>query len=95
MPFEERGSVLSPPHHVVLEDRKKLGVTGVEEVDSFDENTIILRAALGLLTVRGEGLHIEKLSLDGGDLQVQGRIDSLTYEDMGSEGGGFFSRLFR
>ena len=95
MPFEERGSTLQPPHHVVLEDRKKLTVSGVEEVDSFDENTIILRAPLGLLTVRGQGLHIEKLSLDGGDLQVQGSIDSLVYEDVSRDGGGFFSRLFR
>ena len=45
--------------------------------------------------VRGEGLHIEKLSLDGGDLKVEGSVDSLTYEDAGGERGGFLARLFR
>ena len=49
----------------------------------------------GALIVRGEGLHIEKLSLDGGDLKVEGMVDSLSYEERQSERGGFFSRLFR
>jgi len=47
----------------------------------------------GTLVVRGEGLHIEKLSLDGGDLRVEGMVDSLSYEDEGREKGGFLSRL--
>ena len=49
----------------------------------------------GTLVVRGEDLHIEKLSLDGGDLKVEGSVDSLTYEDDGGERGGFLARLFR
>ena len=49
----------------------------------------------GTLVVRGEALHIEKLSLDGGDLKVEGMVDSLTYEDEGREKGGFLARLLR
>ena len=49
----------------------------------------------GSLVVRGEDLHIEKLSLDGGDLKVEGSVDSLTYEDDAGDRGGFFARLFR
>ena len=69
MPYEE----LRPTgHHLILEDREHLTVSGVEEVESFDESTIVMDTAQGVLIVRGEGLHIEKLSLDGGDLKVEG-----------------------
>ena len=82
-------------HHVILEGRESLSVSGVEEVESFDENTIVMRTCKGTLVVRGEDLHIEKLSLDGGDLKVEGQVDAVTYEDDGGERGGFLARLFR
>lgn len=89
-------SGLSAPHHVVLEERKNLTVSGVEDVERFDENTIVLSTSKGTLVVTGENLHIEKLSLDGGDLKVDGDIDALAYEDSGGgRSGGFFSRLLR
>lgn len=91
MPYEEK----LMPHHIVLEGRNDLSVSGVEEVESFDENTIVMATVKGTLVVRGEGLHIEKLSLDGGDLKVEGTVDSLTYEDDGREKGGFLARLLR
>ena len=83
------------PHRVVLEERGALSVSGVEEVERFDENEIVMSTSRGTLTGRGENLHIEKLSLDGGDLKVEGSVDALNYEDEGGEGGGFFARLFR
>lgn len=82
-------------HHVILEGRERLSVSGVEDVESFDESAIVMNTCEGILVVRGEGLHIEKLSLDGGDLKVEGSVDSLTYEDAGGERGGFLARLFR
>lgn len=82
-------------HHVILEGREELSVSGVEEVESFDENTIVMSTCKGTLVVRGEDLHIEKLSLDGGDMRVEGLVESLTYEDEGRERGGFFARLMR
>ena len=91
MAYEEK----MMPHHVILEGRSSLTVSGVEEVDSFDENTIVMATVKGTLVVRGEGLHIEKLSLDGGDLKVEGTVDSLTYEEDGREKGGFLARLLR
>ena len=69
MPYEEMRPM---DHHLILEDRERLTVSGVEEVESFDENTIVMVTAQGVLIVRGENLHIEKLSLDGGDLKVEG-----------------------
>lgn len=91
MAYEEK----MMPHHVVMEGRSSLSVSGVEEVESFDENTIVMATVKGTLVVRGDGLHIEKLSLDGGDLKVEGTVDSLTYEDDGRERGGFLARLLR
>ena len=89
-------SGLSAPHHVVIEERKSLTVSGVEDVERFDENTIVLSTSKGAMVVSGENLHIEKLSLDGGDLKVEGDIDAVTYEDDGGGSrGGFLSRLLR
>ncbi|SBV92256.1 Sporulation protein YabP [uncultured Eubacteriales bacterium] len=95
MPYEEKSNRPEIPHHLILEGREQLSVSGVEEVESFDENQIVMYTSKGALIVRGEGLHIEKLSLDGGDLKVEGVIESLTYEESQRSKGGFLSRLFR
>ena len=93
MPFDEKNPSPAPTHRITLDQRRRLTVSGVEEVESFDENTIVMDTAQGMLIVRGEGLHIEKLSLDGGDLKVEGMVESLTYEEDRRGRGGFFSRL--
>ena len=80
-------------HHVILEDREQLMISGVEEVESFDESAIFLTTAQGGLEIQGEGLHIEKLSLDGGDLQVEGTVTALLYDGERESRGGLFSRL--
>ena len=87
---------LSPasPQRIELSGREHLSVTGVEDVDRFDENEIVMTTAEGALVVTGENLHIGKLSLDGGELHVDGRIDSLLYEDADRPSGGLLSRLF-
>ena len=81
-------------HRLALEGREKLTVSGVEDVERFDDTCIVLTTCAGTLVVSGEALHIGKLSLDGGELHVDGRIDAVTYEDAPVQGGGFFSRLF-
>ncbi len=86
---------LSPasPQRIELSGREHLSVTGVEDVDRFDENEIVMTTAEGALIVTGEKLHIGKLSIDGGELHVDGRIDSLTFEDASAGRGGLLSRL--
>ena len=86
---------VAAPHHVVLEDRKHLTVSGVEDVERFDETTIVLSTSQGAMTISGENLHIEKLSLDGGDLKVEGEIEALGYEESRGTQGGFLARLLR
>ena len=81
-------------HHVILEEREQLVISGVEEVESFDENTIVLTTAQGGLEIQGEGLHSEKLSLDGGDLKVEGRVNALLYEAESRSRSGLLGRLF-
>ena len=81
-------------HRVELDGRERLKVSGVEDVERFDESSIIMSTSGGTLVVSGENLHIGKLSLEGGELHVDGRIDSLSYEDDSTGRGGLFGRLF-
>ena len=90
----EYGNFAGGLHRLELDGRERLVVSGVEDVERFDENGIVMSTSAGILTVTGEGLHIGKLSLDGGELHVDGRIDSLTYEDPALGGGGLLRRLF-
>ena len=82
------------PHRLVLDQRNRLTVSGVDEVESFDESAIRMTTKGGDLLVRGRDLHIEKLSLDGGDLLVDGTVDALIYQEP-EEAASFLSRLFR
>ncbi len=93
MPFDEKTG--AAPHRLTLDHRGRLTVSGVDGVESFDESTIVMSTNCGSLLVRGSDLHIEKLSLDGGDLLVEGTVDALTYEEEDARGGGFLGRLFR
>lgn len=81
-------------HRLELIGRERLTISGVEDVERFDETGIVMSTSAGTLVVTGEELHIGKLSLDGGELHVDGRIDSVAYEDQGGSRSGFFSRLF-
>ncbi len=93
MAEEKRAGLL--PHNCILEDRKTLSVSGVSDVSSFDEEAIIVITDMGELTVRGEKLHITRLSLDIGELSIDGNISSLSYTDVLPKSSGFFSKVFR
>ena len=83
------------PNNIIMEDRKKLSVSGVTDIDSFDEQTVIAVTQLGELTIRGWDLHITRLSLEQGELMVDGEISSLTYTDTRPKAQGFFSKVLR
>lgn len=93
MAFEEKNKPMGKPHHLIMEDRSKLSVTGVEDVISFDETEIITRTAQGNLIIRGTGLHIGKLTLDSGEVSVDGLVRELCYEEP-TPVGGLWARLF-
>jgi len=83
--------------NITLRDRKKLIITGVHNVDSFNEECVVVDTELGLLVVRGIGMHINKLDVESATLDIEGEIGVLEYLDhtMPQRKGGFLSGLFR
>ena len=69
------------PHCLTLRERRELTMTGVTEVVSFEEPAVVLHTALGTLTVQGSGLQLKTLSLEGGQVAVDGDISALIYEE--------------
>lgn len=94
MPYAYEERALESAHKLTLDGRGRLSVSGVSDVESFDEQMVVLMTTRGTLVVRGEQLHLEMLSLEGGEVRLEGMVDSLVYEADSREG-GFFSRLFR
>ncbi len=92
--MNDYNSMPAAAHHLEVEGREKLTVSGVENVERFDETGIVMSTTAGVLVVTGEDLHIGKLSLDGGELHVDGRIDSISYEEPLQGKGGLLHRLF-
>ena len=85
-------------HRVVLQDRGSGSITGVCDVISFDENSVVLDTDKGLLTVKGNKLHVSRLTLDKGEVDLEGNIESLQYssnEAVRRAGESLFSRLFK
>ena len=81
------------PHNIIIEGRERLNISGVTDVVDFDEENVNLQTTEGLLAIRGERLHVERLSLETGELSLEGRVYGLNYSDR-VENGGFFARLF-
>ncbi|MDR1570532.1 MAG: sporulation protein YabP [Oscillospiraceae bacterium] len=82
-------------HSIVMENRRKASLTGVNDVASFHEQEVVLRTDDGEITIVGDQLHISQLSLEEGRLIVEGLIGGLEYADMPqAKQAGFFSRLF-
>ncbi len=81
--------------NVIIEGRKKLHISGVKEVCSFDDETLVLSTVLGKMTVKGEALHIESFNAETGDLSAAGRIHAAVYMADGKSGGGVLRGLFR
>ena len=87
---EERAGL---PHKLILNERKSLTMTGVTEVVSFEEDGVILKTALGTLVIHGRGLKLRTLSPDGGQVEVNGTVTALSYEEP-RQSGGVLRRLF-
>lgn len=69
------------PHRLTLNERRQLSVTGVSEVVSFDENIVVLHTELGTLVIQGKELQLKTLSLEGGQVAVDGTVAALSYEE--------------
>ncbi|MCI8535735.1 MAG: sporulation protein YabP [Hungatella sp.] len=94
--MEEKTS--TRPHRLMMQNRSALSITGIRDVVSFDENQVILDTDMGILTMKGKELHVSRLTLEKGEVDVDGSVDSLIYssnEAYHKSGESLFSRLFR
>lgn len=83
--------------NLILENRNKLSISGVKDVLSFDDQVVIMETELGLLTVKGDNLKINKLSIDTSEVIIEGEINNLGYSDHSKKeaDGGLFSKIFK
>ena len=91
--MERNGNHSPQPHQLIMQERKRLELAGVIDVDGFDEQTISVSTSQGVLTIRGQNLHVRQLSLESGNVSIEGNVDSLAYREASKA--GFFGRLFR
>jgi sporulation protein YabP len=96
--MEDNTSINKKAHKLILNNRRCGNLTGVSDVLSFDENEIILETDQGMLMMKGKELHVSRLMLDKGEVDIDGRIDSVTYSEQGSRTErteSFLGRLFK
>lgn len=86
-----------PDHDVIMRGRKILEITGVKQVESFDNEEFLLETVMGVLAIKGQNLHMKNLDVDKGIVSIKGKIFEVAYidEQNGEKAKGFFSKLFR
>lgn len=82
------------PHNAIIEGREKLSITGVLDVESFDENEIIAETTRGTMIINGEDLRVEKLSIETGDAVIEGLVCCIEYNDRKTRKESFWSKIF-
>ncbi len=88
--------IIQGTHSAILENRERLVLSGVTAVESFDDRTVILYTQLGELVIVGRGLHMQQISIESGEVTVDGEVQALRYSDRDRNApAGLFGRLFR
>ncbi len=85
-------------HSIILENRQKLNVSGVEHVNHFNDEMVVLVTVAGVLTIKGTDLDVSKLNIEDGNISISGTVYSLNYSDkqsIGEKGSGFLGRMFK
>ncbi len=96
--MEEKQTVRSGSHKILMDNRKKGSITGVVDVISFDLKEILLETTMGMLTIKGQDLKVTRLSVEKGEVDMTGQIDSMTYTEISSyakKTEGFITRMFK
>lgn len=96
--MEDINQVQKKPHKLTVGGRKNAVITGVMDVLAFDLHEVLLETSQGMLMIKGDDLHVNRLTLEKGEVDVDGRIDSLTYSEAagyGAKSESLFSRLFK
>ena len=85
-------------HKIMIDNRRKAEITGVNDVISFDLNTILLETDYGMVTIKGSNLHVNRLSVEKGEVDIDGKLDAVIYSDISNynkKGESFISRMFK
>lgn len=96
--MENLNNTSNKTHKITMSNRHMCLISGVQDVLSFDIHEVLLETQQGTLSIKGDELHVSRLSLDQGEVDVDGRIDSLIYSEasgMGGKGESLFAKLFR
>ena len=96
--MEELTNVNKRTHKLILNNRRTCNLTGINDVLSFDENEIILETEQGMLMVKGTDLHVNRVNLEKGEIDLSGNIESISYSDIqspGKQAESLFGKLFR
>ncbi len=96
--MEDLTSVKQRVHKIMMSNRRTCNINGVTDVLSFDLQEILLETEQGMLMVKGSDLHMKRLTLEKGEVDIDGKIDSLTYSDIstyGNKGESFLTKLFK
>lgn len=96
--MEDLNSFNKKVHKISMSNRRNANITGVNDVLSFDVKEVLLETEMGMLMMKGEDLHISRLSLEKGEVDVEGKIDSLTYsehESFAKKSESLFGKLFK
>ena len=94
----EENRTTSKAHKILISNRKNGSFTGILDVISFDVSEILLETEQGMLMIRGSALHVTRLTLEKGEIEIDGKIDSMTYSEHGPHGSGensFLAKLFK
>ena len=96
--MEEQQFISRESHKLTLTNRGALNATGVSDVISFDVKEVLLETAKGMLTIKGQDLHVKRLTLEKGEVDIEGTIDAVSYSEVHSaakSGESFLSRMFK
>lgn len=95
--MEDKNGFTNSFQNIILENREKMSISGVSDVLSFDDQIIIVETELGLLTIKGENLKINKLNIDTADFTLNGKINSMAYSENSFEGknSNILSKIFK
>lgn len=94
---DRKSNINNIMQNIILENREKLSISGVNDVLSFDDQIVILETQLGLLTIKGENLRINKLSIDSEEVIIEGEINTLSYsnQDLEKKNNSFLGKIFK
>jgi len=82
-------------HHLIMEERHSMTVSGVTDIERFDEEEVVVSTELGQLSIKGQGLHLNKIDVEDGELSIEGELDSVSYSQQQVKGGSLLAKLFR